>query len=634
MAGPGTDASKPIIALDSRSKWMTAILPLPADRSPADSLALPDAGCSTTIRSERMAWSLRRTMTTFNILLWLDLHRQVYFWPVGAIIVLALAMAVAPFLREKTDARRGHDWVWVLVILAILVAGRWPVFFINRELNPDESQFLAGARVLLLDPVFSRSIDGETSGPLSFFALWPAGFVFGWHTYLTARITTLLLLTGAFGLAHQVMAILVGRQIARVAGLAAVCMEALTNASDLLHYSSELVPMALFSLAGYAAVRRWNGTGGWGWSGLGGLALGAAPLAKLQSVPTTAFFGLVWLVAEARSRDPAAARRCFYLIAGALLPAGLFAAQITLAGDWATVVLSYYSYNVHYTKLGAATLGQLLHDVLALSDLEDSMLTLYFPGIFLWLLVMARPVEAGQPRLRLGLAGAAVACGLAVCCIYLPHRPFLHYWQLLMVPLTFLVGAAVANLLSTPARSRDRLARWTVVAGASGLICALLLHRAQVPNSRLGSLSYSYARPRTELAAFVARHSRPGESIAIWGWSNYVYVEADLVQATQSPHFGRATTPGPYQQFFRHRFIANLEALEPALFLDSSGPSSLEILDDPNLAHDICFPELAAIIRAQYRLVGGVNGARLYRRIGPARRPALRSRAAGPGLPF
>ena len=50
-----------------------------------------------------------------------------------------------------------------------LLAWRWPFLLQASEYNPDESQLLAGALTLTRDPVFWRSVDGTTSGPLNFY---------------------------------------------------------------------------------------------------------------------------------------------------------------------------------------------------------------------------------------------------------------------------------------------------------------------------------------------------------------------------------------------------------------------------------------------------------------------------------
>ena len=547
-----------------------------------------------------------------SLLVWLDRHPFAYVWFAGGLIALALARAVGPLLWDEPAGTGRHDWWWGAVLLAILAAGRWPSLLLPRELNSDESQLLAGAHALTHDPVFWRSVIGGTAGPLDFFALWPAGWLCGWDSYLPARLTALALVAVSLTLAHQAMALILGRRIARVAGLGAVCFEALTNAPDFLHYSTELVPVTLLAVAAYAAVRRWNGPGGPGWSGLGGLALGAVPLAKLQAVPLAAVFGLCWLWQEFRTAGPAAARHRICLLSGALLPAGLFAGQLTVAGEWSSFVQCYWRYNLGYATGSSAT-GPLLQEFLNNSRSWDSLLHLWLPASAAWLVLMLRRQPVAGRALRIFGRAALAATVISLASILAPGRPFLHYWQLLVLPLGCLLGASAAALLASAPPAAQKNRRHLVAFATLGLVVLLLQHRARHPNAWVGTLAAEREHPHTALAERVLAHARPGGTIAIWGRTNHVYVETGLRQATRDAHIGALLEAGPLREYFRAAYLAEVRRARPDIFLDSVGPASLHH-NSPRLAHDRDYPELAALIRAGYVLVEATGGARIYRR--------------------
>jgi hypothetical protein len=548
-----------------------------------------------------------------SFLEWVQLHPSSYLWLVGGLIVIALALAVGPLLQGQYDETRSHDWWWGLPIFAILTAGRWPTFLFSRELGMDESQLLAGAHALAYDPVFWRSVTGGTAGPLDFFALWPAAWLCGWDTYLTARLTALVLLAISLILAHQCMALVLGRQVARIAGLGAVSLESLTHAADFLHYSTELLPLALLSVAAYAAVRRWSTPGGPLWSGLGGLMLGTVPFAKLQPAPLAAIMGLGWLWTELRVKELSSLRHRTYLIAGALLPAALFACQLTIASEWKSFFTSFLLFNLHYAASSSTTLGQSLRVMLGNAIWWDSLVPLGLLGSLVWLAMMTRLRAIPHRATRIFTRAAFVACLVALGSIVSPLRPYLHYWQLLLVPGVFLLGAVAARLLSTSAPGRGRRDQWLVALGAMGLVSMLLYHRSRNPNSFLADLVYFHRFTRTELAVRVAAQARPGETIAIWGRTDNIYVETGLRQATRDSHISGLIETGPQQEYFRQRYLADLLYIKPATFLDSVCPASLQYTK-PEFAHDRNYPELAAVIRANYVLVEETGGARIYRR--------------------
>lgn len=546
-----------------------------------------------------------------TLLVWLAEHPRFYLVPVALLIFLGIRRVNDALRRDATGAAQ-HDWGWGLLLLAVLTAGRWPGWLAPMQFNVDESQLLAGAHALTRDPVFWRSVDGATAGPLDFFALWPAGWLCGWMGYLPGRVTAAVLIAVGLTLVHQALALLVGRGPARAATLAFASFEALTDAPDLLHYSTELVPLALQAAAFYVAVRRWPSGRPW-WCAMGGLLLGAIPLAKLQAAPLATMGGLWWLGAELVCRDDGRWRRVAWLVGGALLPAVFFATQLVVTGIWQDFVTTYWASNLHYAATAHRGIGETLRLMFEASVRWGGSLHYWLPGVAIWLLLLlafkAEETRAGRLTLRV----AATAVVVALICVLLPQRPFLHYWQLLVVPLGGLLGVLLARPLSSTSENRGRSGRWVVLACAGSLIGTLLVERAWTPNRFVAGLPTYAAHPRGMLASRLLAHARPGERLAVWGWSNEAYVETGLVQATRDAHVQFLVQAGPLQDYYRRRYLADVLRVRPALFVDSTGAGSLNYVPR-ECAHDRNFPELAAVIRADYTLVEQLGDARIYRR--------------------
>lgn len=548
-----------------------------------------------------------------DFLLWVDRHPSAYFWPVVLLMVVSFLFAARALLRSGETGDRGPDWGWSATIILILAAGRWPALIFTRELDPDESQLLAGAHALTHDPVFWRSVNGGTAGPLDFFALWPAGWLCGWDSFLPARLTALALVATGLILVHQVMAGRLGRSAARLATLMGTGWQALSHAGDFMHYSTELVPVALLGLATYAAHRRWTPAGGTLWCGLGGAALGAVPLAKLQPAPLAAALGLVWLVAEWRTPSPERGRRLAYLLLGAMWPAVLFATQLTIAGEWESFLRSYLSYNLQYAAASRDGIGHTLMVMAGNALFWDRLLIAAPIAVAVWLALMVRlrPVTDAALRWLTRATIAAGLCSLAV--ILLPKRPYLHYWHLFLLPGVGLIGVMIARLLASAPTSERNLERRIVLLGAAGVVGTMCLVRALQPNWFVGDMTYFRLHPRSELAKRVAAWSQPGEVLAIWGRTDHVYVETGLWQATRDSHFGALVEPGAAQAYMRERYLRDFVRAEPAVFLDSTGPANPHY-NDPRFAHERDCPELAMLIRNHYVPVDQFEGTRIYRR--------------------
>jgi len=453
---------------------------------------------------------------------------------------------------------------------------------------------------------------GDTSGPLNFFCLIPAGWLAGWDSFLAIRICALLALAACLTLVHQCLALVYPPRTVRLATFSAAVLEALTNSVDLQHFSSELLSLVWLSVAAYAALRRWVYRGGPLWSGLGGLMLGAVPMSKLQPAPLAFCAGLYWLWAEFRHRGPETLRHRNYLMIGAVLPTLLFVLPVLIAGQWDNFVNSFLRFNLGYAAAGDTSPVRWLEGMLAKSREQDSLLHLWLPGMILWCALAFRAHAIGDRIARRFTFLALTATVLATFCVVRAGRPFLHYWQLVIPALTLLLGALLGNLAAAPAGAA-KSDRGLMAAAALALVLTLGGHRLVKPSFFVGAFTYFEAHPRNPISDHILAHARPGDAIAIWGWSNYIYVETGLRQSTQDAEIERSVRPGPLQQFFRERFLADLMVTRPALFVDSVGPCSI-YFQAPALKHDRNFPELGAVIRADYVLVDEVDGAQIYRR--------------------
>ena len=89
-------------------------------------------------------------------------------------VFLHLGAASLLGVRVTTSVAPPPRWTWWLLLAGALLAFRWPTLWIPHQQNPDESQLIAGAIALRHDPVFRRSVDGGTAGPLDFYPLLPA----------------------------------------------------------------------------------------------------------------------------------------------------------------------------------------------------------------------------------------------------------------------------------------------------------------------------------------------------------------------------------------------------------------------------------------------------------------------------
>lgn len=501
---------------------------------------------------------------------------------------------------------------WALLLLAgVLVVFRWPLITLPHELYPDESQLLAGALTLRHDPVFWRSVDGGTAGPLDYYALLPAAFFPGTTSYAVTRLTAALVLWGMLVAAGETLALVTNRTVARLAVLPALVFAALTTSPEFIHYSTELVPGLLLALAVPAIVRQSiQASRGNLWAAA--LLLGATPFAKLQAAPIAAALGLLLVIHEIVAGR---ARNAWLLIGVALLPTLLVTALVTATGQAEHMLIPYFLQNTLYAQTGRLPLGTVVRQLWEQS-VTNGYHALWLAGCAVFCGGAGFFIRHTPGRLRRCGVAAAGLLAVTVFCVLSPGRPYHHYLNLLTLPVTLLVGVALGLVLQ--ARASGPNSGTTLPVGVF-LICTLLPQLVlrvspwPDPYDYYNSTVSARGPAHRELVAMIQSLSVPGESLGLWGWRSSLYVETGLPQATRLAHTEPLLVEGPWQKFYLRRYYDDLVAAAPPVFVDATGPGNFRF-ESRAAGHEI-YPLLRDWLRTHYYYAGERDGVRVYARL-------------------
>ncbi len=573
---------------------------------------------------------------------WLDAHPQ-FYWELAILSTLALLAWIALGLRAaaREKSLRWSGPVFGLLLLGFLVAWRWPYFFAASEYNPDESQFIAGAMALARDPVFWRSVDGVTSGPLDFYALLPLHWLGVPLDYFGARVTALVLTWLMLSCLQRTFRAHAAPAVAQLAVLPGAVFFAAASAGDFVHYSSELAPLVLLALAIACVERRPR---------VAALVAGCLPWAKLQAAPLAAAI-VAWLLwqmwREARANGSRAWGRGAALVACAAAPSLLLIGLVAAFGQFEHFFRRFILQNITYVGEGLPT-GTVLAQLHRFASESGhaipwlvAMLVLLLIGGIVYLRQRAEPpptlwrdlaeharasgffpawiaavllfllgagviyVRRRQPVPRLFWLGALLSA-TAVFCILAPARGSLHYLLFLTAPLVLWTGIMLADLWGQGSARK--------VLAASLFLCALVplgVRLGQPQPDMIGHLAKHWREPYTPLGRVLRHWHQPGSRMALWGWMSNAYVEGGLPQATRDTVSQWCILPLPQRDYYRATFLAEMKQHQPEVFLDAVGPGSPFFFDRSSQAHET-YPELADYIRAHYSLVIDMHLARVY----------------------
>ncbi len=552
---------------------------------------------------------------------WLDAH-PILYWLVAAAAMLLLAGWIIRGLLRRADGstRSQPEWVLGLLLLAVLLAWRWPPLFGIQAYNPDEAQVIAGALTLQHDPVFWRSVDGNTSGPLNFYALLPTHWLGVPQDYFNARLTGLLLVWGALWSCYRLLRFDFGPSVAALGLLPGLFFFATAIDTDFIQYSTEHLPFFLFT---FSAALLWQahrqGLPGQAyplrpWLAAG-LLMGLLPWSKLQAAPlaaTLAAWGTVLALTKPARSWPARFSETGRLAAAALAPGLLILLLVGGTGQWPHFVSSYLINNLAYVN-SDYTVMSAVREFIRLCQftwnfpgfLPAPLLTVAAAG----LMAMIQRRRPG-PLFLLGALFTAVAC----FCVLAPRRGYPHYLLFLILPMTWWSGAALGELWQHLRWPRQRLLLGLGFVLLTGVVS--LLVRAREPKPLLfGELETNWRQPYDEAGRLLRRLRQPDDCLAVWGWNCHLHVQSGLPQATREAVSERQISESVQRDtYYRPRYLADLERNQPAFFVDAVGPGAFGFTERATHGHE-SFAALRDYVQSHYRLLRDLAYARIYVRV-------------------
>jgi hypothetical protein len=547
---------------------------------------------------------------------WLDHHPNSY-WLAAMASILLLAAWIVSALRADANPNRGkpESRFWTaLVLLMPVLAWRWPFLLSATEYNPDESQIIAGVITLTKDPVFWRSVDGTSSGPLNFYALLPIHWLGAPLDYFTVRLAGLLMVWAAVWACYAALRTRYGPAAARLGVLPTVVFFSLVHEWDFIHFSSETLPLALTAIAVCQLIRMLPPEkNGRRFRLAGGFVAGLLPWAKLQAAPVGLALVLwgCWICWRSATSAPADKRRhVAELLAAATAPSLLALIGIALTGQTETFVRNYLLQNLEYAT-SHRTFGAAIR-ALSVASSETRL----FP-----LLLLAHAIVIGtalvvilrrRKRPDSPFFAGALFTVVAAVCVILPQRGYLHYVLLMIVPLSLWGGAALGDLWSCLPVFRTRCWLSAAVVFFAAAVPVGLRFSQPAPEM-YGRFAEHWRHPRSTAGELLRVSARQGDRLAVWGWLPRLYVESRLPQATRMGYSYWAIMPSSQRPYHRQTFLQEMRHSQPAFFVDAVGPDSYYFLNRQEQAHE-SFPELADYVCQNYALLTDLAYARVYAR--------------------
>jgi len=533
------------------------------------------------------------------------------YFLVGVTVLFAF-VALASVPDKEVTRRRGFDYLFLFLAGLTLLVWRWPTFLWQNPMNPDEGLWVAAAMKTTVDWVPWRGFDLGTSGPLNAYILaLPA--VFGQPIdFFSTRFIGVCLLTITIASLYYAVKWLSGPRVARLAVIPSVLLLALTNDWNFLHFSSEVVPIFLTTIAlaagaylvgeGRPQSHRFTAIG------VAGLCLGSTGFAKIQSMPIAVsllifvFAAIVWTHRRAWTR---AKLETLVLVLSLLIVPAMIATVVWVTGGWDYAIQSFLKHAVGYVRVGKQQLS------LAFPFKTPSYAAFLVPSLLLVLVaagaLLHRRRGTFSRSLWLGAASLLLllAASIAICA---PHRAFPHYLLFSIVP----VSCCIASVLALTRETNFWSGRETWIASTYTslfLIPALAVAISSPPNPFLKDLVFNSTWIGSNQARAIARYARRGDRIAIWGSHPEYFVQTGTIMATRYPQL--VPTFGPYRDFYEQKMLGDLQEHVPRVFVDAVAPDAFQYNDRARDGYET-FPALASFVNERFTLKEEVEGVRIF----------------------
>ncbi len=508
--------------------------------------------------------------------------------------------------------RDGIDATPLLIILA-LIAARWPTLLLNEQINPDESQRIALALLFQHDAVPWRGADPTTGGPLnSYILLIPAAFGLTLD-YVTARAVGLILIMVSAVCWYLTVSGLRDRFVACSAVFPAVTFLCFSQHHNYTHYSTEILPMTVLSIAALA-VGGLNRGAEWRLFFVG-LLLGAVPFTKLQASPLAVAGFLIILLCAWRVRGLPFLRSAATMTLGGLIVPAMFGMTLAATGSLED---AWNSYILNSLSVSTVQLGPLdfVYWVVGYPPWKNP--TSF--GLYIVLLGLILLAGTGKDHLRRLAAGPrfwATGGGLAFAAmsVYVVWKPgilFFHYLYLALPAMVVVPALTIAPEGSdTPwdrfwravrhrvaGRGMQSAAAFVLIAAAAGA----LVSAVRPPPEEFERIATQKPDP---VVAIIRALAKDDAHFAVWGYMPQYYAITGIRPTTRDAMAQWQVRESALKEYYRARYLRDFEKSRPNVIVDATGPGNFQFKDYRPVPIET-FKRLYGIVRTDYVLVATV----------------------------
>jgi hypothetical protein len=509
--------------------------------------------------------------------------------------------------------QRVPQFFYLIAVVSVFIIMRLPIVCLNSEINVDESSMITNALTLLRDPIYWRSVDGTTIGPLSIYLLIIPK-IFGFQIdYTSTRIIGILCTIGSLLLFFYTIKIWFGNRTARISLLLPTIFLSFTQEPDFVHYSSEQLSVFLLNFCLFlVAFISSNKVVSYSSIYLLGFIAGILPFAKLQGLPQA--FILILAGIFITYLNYTKTRKVYPIL---LIVLGGFSFPIlAIAWMYSQGVFHYFIEYYLIGNINYAGNNKLLEIPLLLANVIRYSVD-FFALLFVCIVIYAYGILKWQHKFQFPklfkvqdvlVLFFAIYFLSAIYAVARTGRPFPHYLNFLLYPVCLMSAFGIYKKIDIGYNISALYGPFLLLSWFA-IVDVFNIYRNGQLNIYNSQMNQSLTR--SPVIETLKPYIVSSDYMVVWGWQSHYYVEAQLPQGTAQSNSERCIYEHPQRALYRQKYLNDMMRTRPAVFLDTVGESGKWLTDRATQGHEV-FPELAKYISTQYKYVGEIANIRLY----------------------
>ncbi|MFT4734003.1 MAG: hypothetical protein ACI9DJ_001620 [Algoriphagus sp.] len=519
-----------------------------------------------------------------------DSHPFIYQLIGHLMKVAFLGLLLWQFVKKQ----KSYNYVHFVLLTLILFWFKLPIMVYNNPINLDESMFVVGAMKLADYPLYWKYVDGNTSGPFSFYFVTAFFEFFSLeYDYINLRVLEFVTLTGFLLFMFLGLKKLFNPEVAFIGILPATFFLAQTQRPDFVHYSGERFPMLLLSLSFFLFAKFYSDKNHKTRNAIIlGLILGTTPFSKLQVAPIALCF--VPFVCYLLLNENKVKATLLFLFSGIVVPAAL--SLIMWQANYFDEAFKAYFLN----NLGYGVPDTWYYHLWI--DFSKNQNPFLFLAIFLSLFWIFIRKKTGIDKILVWLVKTMIVVN--IYCIYKPGATFDHYFLFLIFPLALLFTINLFALQSYLSNKKGKLLISTI----------LVISCFGITGFPFGNIyPTTYLEKPIDLSPVgkeVLKYASSNDQLVVWGEAGKLYLETKMLQGSKWSFTYWGMYDEKIKSEFKEDFLSEIKDGRIPVIVDANKPGN-QFINRGNNGIET-FPELYKYTQENYTMTADIEGMRVF----------------------